>query len=130
MVNERTVGWYSIAASLAATLIFIPNILTTAVFPALSRGATQVGDSASRILRKSLDVALITGVPIGFGLAIVANPLVELMYQSQFPQSGPVLSVMSITRRGSGIGLRDPVASRWISLDRAHTLCHTALGDM
>jgi len=93
MVNERTVGWYSIAASLAATLIFIPNILTTAVFPALSRGS----DGASRILRKSLDVALITGVPIGFGLAIVANPLVELIYQSQFPQSGPILSVMSIT---------------------------------
>ena len=36
-------------------------------------------------------------MPIGFGLAIVANPLVELIYQSQFPQSGPVLSVMSIT---------------------------------
>ena len=97
MVDERTVGWYSIAASLAATLIFIPNILTTAVFPALARGASQADDSASRILRKSLDVALITGVPIGFGLAIVANPLVELIYQSKFPQSGPVLSVMSIT---------------------------------
>jgi O-antigen/teichoic acid export membrane protein len=97
MVNEQTVGWYSIAASLAGTLTFIPNILSTAIFPALSRGAAQAGDSASRILRKSLDIALITGVPIGLGLAIVASPLVELLYQSKFPQSGAVLSVMSIT---------------------------------
>jgi O-antigen/teichoic acid export membrane protein len=97
MVDERTVGWFSIAATVAATLIFIPNILTTAIFPTLSREAIQGGGSASRILSKSLDIALITGVPIGLGLAIVAGPLVELIYQSKFPQSGAVLSVMSIT---------------------------------
>lgn len=96
MVNERTVGWYSIAASLAMTLVFIPNILSTAIFPALSRGASQEGESAARILRKSFDIALITGIPIGFGLAIVASPLVDVIYQSKFPESGPVLSVMSI----------------------------------
>lgn len=96
MVDEKTVGWYSIAASLAATLIFIPNILATAIFPALSRGAAEAGDGASRILRKSLDFSLITGVPIGLGLAIVASPLVDLLYQSKFPESGAVLSVMSI----------------------------------
>lgn len=97
MVDEQTVGWFSIAATIAATLIFIPNILTTAVFPALTRKAREGGDSAARILGKSLDIALITGVPIGFGLAIVARPLVDLLYQSKFPQSGPVLSVMSLT---------------------------------
>jgi O-antigen/teichoic acid export membrane protein len=96
MVNEKTVGWYSIAASLATTLVFIPNILSTAVFPALSRGASEGSESATRILRKSFDVALITGVPIGFGLAIVANPLVDLVYSSKFPESGPVLSIMSV----------------------------------
>jgi O-antigen/teichoic acid export membrane protein len=97
MVSEKTVGWYSVAAALAGTLIFIPNILATAIFPALSRGAAEAGDSATRILRKSFDFALMTGVPIGFGLAIVANPLVDLLYQSKFPQSGPVLSILSIT---------------------------------
>ncbi len=96
MVDERTVGWYSVAASLATTLVFIPNILSTAVFPALSRGAAGGSESATRILRKSFDVALIAGVPIGFGLAIVARPLVDLIYQSKFPESGPVLSIMSI----------------------------------
>lgn len=97
LVDERTVGWFSIAATIAATLIFIPSILTTAIFPTLSREAIQGGGSASRILSKSIDIALITGVPIGFGLAIVASPLVELIYHSKFPQSGAVLSVMSIT---------------------------------
>ena len=97
LVDERTVGWFSVAASLSATLLFIPSILTTAVFPALARGASEGGDGAVRILRKSLDIALITGVPIGLGLAIVADPRVGLIYQSKFPNSGPVLSVMSIT---------------------------------
>ena len=97
LVGERAVGWYSIAASLANTLVFIPNILATAIFPALSRGSSQDGSAtATRILRKSFDVALITGVPIGLGLAIVASPFVDLVYQSKFQESGPVLSVMSI----------------------------------
>lgn len=97
LVNEREVGWYSIAATLAMTLIFIPNILSTAIFPALTRGTAEGGaETATRILRKSFDVALITGIPIGLGLAIVAQPLVDLIYRSAFPESGPVLSVMSI----------------------------------
>lgn len=96
LVNERAVGWYTVAVTFSGTLIFIPNILATAIFPALSRGAAEEGDSAALILRRSLDLSLITGIPIGLGLAVVASPLVDLMYGSKFPQSGPVLSVLSI----------------------------------
>jgi O-antigen/teichoic acid export membrane protein len=97
MVEEQTVGWYGIAMTLAGTFLFLPNILATAVFPVLSRGAEQKTDDAVRILRKSLDITLIAGVPIGFGLAIIADPLVDLIYRSKFPESAPVLSVMSVT---------------------------------
>jgi O-antigen/teichoic acid export membrane protein len=97
MVEERTVGWYGIAATLAGTFVFLPNILATAIFPAVSRGAEEKTNDAVHILRKSLDVTLIAGVPIGFGLAIIADPLVDLVYRSKFPESGPVLSVMSVS---------------------------------
>lgn len=96
LVNERAVGWFSVAATLSGTLIFIPNILTTSIFPALSRGLTEPGDTAVRILRKSLDITLICGVPMGLGLAVVASPLVDLVYGARFHQSGPVLSVLSV----------------------------------
>ena len=76
--------------------MFLPNILGTAIFPVLSRGAEKTEDAA-RILRKSLDIILIAGVPIGLGLAIVADPLVDLVYRSKFPESGPVLSIMGVT---------------------------------
>jgi len=97
LVEERVVGWYGVAATLAMTFMVVPNVFATAIFPALSRDSGQKGDEAARVLRKSLDLVLIAGVPIGFGLMTVSDQVVHLLYASKFPESAPVLRILGAT---------------------------------
>ena len=96
LVNEKTIGWYSAASQLFATLMFIPNVFVTAVFPVLARMYVTSPEPLPRLMRKSFNWLLLLGVPIGLGLYVVANSLVALLFGPDFAQSGPVLSLMGI----------------------------------
>lgn len=96
LVNEETIGWYAVADVLCGTLLFLPTVLVVAIFPALSRMHTESADKASILLNKGFDLLLLCGVPIGLGLAIIANPLVTLFYGQEFAPSGPVLALRGI----------------------------------
>lgn len=94
LAEEKVVGWYTVAIGLTGTLIFLPNILTTAVFPALSRTVAESMEAASRLLRKSFNILLLVGIPVGFGTSVIANQVVLLIYGPSFAQSGPILHIM------------------------------------
>ncbi|MCP5099986.1 MAG: flippase [Chloroflexi bacterium] len=96
LVNETVVGWYSVADQLFGTLLFVPTVFITAVFPVLSRMYTNDTDALPRLMRKSYDLLLLIGIPIGLGIAVIANPLVVLLFGADFANSGPVLTVMGI----------------------------------
>lgn len=80
MTSESVVGWYGAAFRLYATLLFIPNIFMTTVFPALTRKFSGPDDSASAASRRTLNMMLLVSVPVGFGLALVARPVVALFF--------------------------------------------------
>jgi O-antigen/teichoic acid export membrane protein len=94
IVDGTTVGWYSAAMTLFGTLMFVPTVMITALFPALSRSHTNDPSSLPRLVRKSFDFMLLVSVPVGFGLMIVSNQLVLLLFGSEFGPSGPVLGVL------------------------------------
>lgn len=96
LVNEETVGWYGAADQLFGTMLFIPTVFITAVFPALSRMYADASDSLTLLMRKSFDLLLLLSVPIGLGLLLVADSLVVLLFGNEFASSGPVLAVMGI----------------------------------
>jgi O-antigen/teichoic acid export membrane protein len=96
LVNEETVGWYSSADQLFATLLFVPTVFMTAVYPALARMFTNDPNAMPRLLRKSFHMLLILGVPIGFGIIIVAQPLVILLFGPEFAPSGAVLMILGV----------------------------------
>ncbi len=96
LVDERTIGWYGAADRLFGTLLFIPTIFISAVFPALSRLYTNAPDALPQVMRKSLDLMFLISVPIGLGLVVIANPLVLLLFGTEFSQSGPVLTTLGI----------------------------------
>jgi O-antigen/teichoic acid export membrane protein len=96
LVNETTIGWYGAASQLFATLMFIPNVFVTAVFPVLARMYTTSPEPLPRLMRKSFDWMMLVSIPIGLGLFVVANSLVSLLFGPDFVQSGPVLSLMGI----------------------------------
>jgi O-antigen/teichoic acid export membrane protein len=96
MINAREVGWYGITTQLTGTLLFIPVVFTTAIFPSLTRSYSNNSGSPSLLIRKSFDLMLMLSIPIGLGIFVIADPLVILLYGPSFAQSGPILSIMGI----------------------------------
>lgn len=96
LANERTVGWYGSADVLYGTLLFVPTVLMTAVFPALSRENVRDQDTLKKLVQKSFNILLLVGVPIGFGIFLVADSLVVLLYGAEFAGSGPVLAIKGL----------------------------------
>lgn len=96
LVDEKTIGWYGAADQLFGTLLFIPTVFMTAVFPALSRFYNSDNDSLHHLMGKSFDFLLLLSVPIGLGLIVIANPLVVLLFGEAFAPSGPVLALFGV----------------------------------
>jgi O-antigen/teichoic acid export membrane protein len=96
LVNETVVGWYGTADRLFGTLLFIPSVFITAVFPTLARLATDEGDALKRMMRRSFDLLLWLALPMGLGMVALAGPAVRLLYGEAFAPSGPVLALFGI----------------------------------
>ena len=96
LISEEAIGWYGSADRLFGTLLFLPTVFITAIFPVFSRLFVNEIDPLKRLFSKSFDSMLLLGVPIGVGLVMVANPLVVLIYGAEFTKSGPILAVFGI----------------------------------
>jgi O-antigen/teichoic acid export membrane protein len=96
LVNETVVGWYGTADRLFGTLLFIPSVFITAVFPTLARLAKDEGDALAHMMRRSFDLLLWLALPMGFGILALARPAVRLLYGEAFDPSGPVLALFGI----------------------------------
>ncbi|MGB5756295.1 MAG: oligosaccharide flippase family protein, partial [Acidimicrobiales bacterium] len=97
--GDEVLGWYSVYERLAGTLMFVPTVFVVAIFPALARlyGDPELdmssGGLSGRMIRKAVSTMLLVSVPLGFGAAVVAGPLVELLYGDDFADAAPVVSV-------------------------------------
>jgi len=96
LVSTQEVGWYGVAAQLAGTLVFIPVVFTTALFPTLTRAYNNKSDSFSDLIKKSFDLMLLLSIPIGLGICVIADPLVVLLFGTAFAPSGQILAIMGI----------------------------------
>ena len=81
MTSDAVVGWYGAATRLYGTMLFIPNILTTSIFPAMMRMGSDIVDDAafSRASERLMNLVLFAAIPVSAGTIAVANPLVRLL---------------------------------------------------
>ena len=96
LVNEKNVGWYGQAAQLFGTFLFIPLVFNTAIYPSLARMFAREPDALVKVMRKSFDLMLLLGVPVGLGVMVIADKLVLMLFGNEFVGSGPVLAVMGL----------------------------------
>ena len=106
LVSEQAIGWYGAADQLFGTLLFIPTVFMTAVFPVFSRmftGSRELGPGAAQnlkalnsLLSKSFETLLLLSVPIGLGILAIADPLVLLIFGETFAPSGLILAIFGI----------------------------------
>lgn len=87
LTRPEVVGWYSAAWRLVSIPGFIPVILLTVVFPALS-AARREPELFNRIARRAIHVVLVASVPFALGTMLVPNRLTELFgYPETFSHS-------------------------------------------
>jgi len=97
MTGDTVVGWYGAATRIYGTLLFIPNILMTSVFPAMMRLGSSAEAEASfgRASERLMNLLLFVAVPVAAGTVAVARPFVLLLYGSgSFMQAGPNLEIL------------------------------------
>ncbi len=100
MTSDDVVGWYGAAFRLYGALLFLPHVLNTAVFPAMTRmGArAEEGEDFQRATRRLMNMLLFVSVPIAAGTYAVAEPFVILLYgHGPFENSVPCLQLFSVS---------------------------------
>jgi len=98
-LGERAIGLYGVANELIISLLIIPTLLSTALFPFLSR---KVNDKSTLVPISNLSVkGLITlGVPMGAGILILAPTIITVVFGDKYAESATVLRILSL-----GLGL-------------------------
>ncbi|HET7034282.1 MAG TPA: flippase [Thermomicrobiaceae bacterium] len=98
MTNETVVGWYGAAYRLFDTLVFLPNIVSTAIiFPILSRLSQNSRENFSIALNRGLQTMVIIGLPLCTGLFTLARPIISFVYgKSEFLPAVPALRWLAL----------------------------------
>lgn len=95
VLGQRAAGLYAPAVSLMTTLFLIPQAIYEVMLPMVSaihaRDPADVRRPAFRLFLLSAGL----GVLLGLGMALIAHPLVWLIFGSDYAASGPILVVLS-----------------------------------
>jgi O-antigen/teichoic acid export membrane protein len=96
LVSKEEVGWYAAANLLFASLLFIPTIFMTALFPRIARMHEDGEEGIGLLLQRAVRSMLLLGAPVGLGTLVVAEPVMVLMSGEPFREAGNVLEIFGI----------------------------------
>jgi len=97
--GETAAGIYTPIQRLTEPIMMIAALWGTTVFPALCRFSVNARDHYDRLQKTSLRLALCVALPMAFGLAAVAEPVLALLTPDrgeQLAQAAAVLRMMCI----------------------------------
>jgi O-antigen/teichoic acid export membrane protein len=97
LASTREVGYYAAPTQLIQTLGFLPALITTVVFPALSSSFYTDQERLRRLTRVSLGMLLTFGLPISVGVAMVGPRALGMVFGPAFQPSATVLVVLAFT---------------------------------
>jgi O-antigen/teichoic acid export membrane protein len=96
MTRAEVVGWYGVPTKLFQTMMFLPVLLSTAWLPRLVNAFQESPKQLRLASRAPLELVLVLSAPICAGTAIVARPLIDLLYGSAYSEAVPVLIVLGL----------------------------------
>lgn len=96
LFDSRTLGYYTLAQNTQqAPAQFMSGVLYRVGLPVFSTVADQPAKLVGA-LRLSLRVAIFVFVPCMVGIAVVAKPLITVLYGVRWAPAAPLLSVLSV----------------------------------
>jgi O-antigen/teichoic acid export membrane protein len=97
LTNARVVGWYGVPTKLFSTLLFIPVILSTAMFPAMSRSFKKAPREMVKMARRSFNLLTCFSLPVAVGGMLLAKQIILLLYGREYIPSIPIMVVLAVT---------------------------------
>jgi O-antigen/teichoic acid export membrane protein len=87
MAHDAVVGWYAAAYRIVMIPVFIPTVVLTVIFPALS-AATGDAPTFNALARRAVHVVALVCVPMGLGIMLLAGPIITALgYPASFVHS-------------------------------------------
>ena len=97
LTTPAEVGWYAVGAQIIATLGFVPAIITTVVFPELSKTFHTDRVRTAAVAGASFRLLVTLSIPMVAGLALIAPIGVTTIYGGWFAPAGAPLTVLALT---------------------------------
>ncbi|MGI9658367.1 MAG: flippase [Gaiellaceae bacterium] len=96
VVGTTQAGYYSAAMRVVLVWQIIPQTFMVNVFPVLSAAYKKKADEFKRIPEKASKYLLAITLPLAAGMIVAAEPIVELIYGSEFEPAVSVMRVLAI----------------------------------
>ncbi len=92
--TETMVGLYSVPFKVTFSLQFIPLAFAAALLPAMSALSKESHEQLARTYVKSTTLLFFLALPIALGIALLADPLIPLLFGAQYLPAVPAIRVM------------------------------------
>jgi O-antigen/teichoic acid export membrane protein len=97
LANSDVVGWYGAPTKLFSTLLFIPVILSTAMFPAMSRSFKRAPREMVKLARRSFNLLTCFSLPVAVGGMLLSKQIILMLYGAAYIPSIPIMIVLAAT---------------------------------
>lgn len=97
MTPLQVVGWYGAPTKLFSTLLFLPVIFSTALFPALTRAFKTNPNDMVKLAQRSFNLLTALSLPVAIGGMLLSGVIIHLLYGQAFAPSTPIMIILSAT---------------------------------
>jgi O-antigen/teichoic acid export membrane protein len=97
LTNAKEVGYYSAAQRPILLLYIVPSILSSALFPALSRLAGKDKNKFQSVFEKSIKISLMVALPIVVGGIVLSSGIIQLLFGGNYLPSVTTFSILILT---------------------------------
>jgi O-antigen/teichoic acid export membrane protein len=94
LLTEADLGYYGVAQTLVTAFLLIPAAIRITLYPIMARYRQEDEKQLFQIYRKSGQYLLMLGLPIVVGITLLAEPIILLIFGSDFLPAVPVLQIM------------------------------------
>lgn len=122
MAGDAVVGWYTLAYKLVGIPVFLPSLVLTAFFPALSAQGARRSPEFARLANQAIRVVSLGCIPMAAGIALICPDVFALLhYPAAFGHAIPLvrilalhIPVVAVTTIMGGIIMADDRQTRWV----------------
>jgi O-antigen/teichoic acid export membrane protein len=122
LASERETGYFATAFRVIEVLIAVPALVIGAAFPILSRAARDDRERLDAAVSRLVEVALIMGVWFALGIALAAEPIIDVLTGSGSQPSVDLLRILSFALIATFVNVASGYAL--LSLRRHATLLY------